>query len=74
MTLKQDNMLFLHNDNINNIHYKLRLNLCIYLLVFTHQWSQSMWLSVEKKNIMDDDTMLGLFWLVTFLIFFFGNL
>ncbi len=36
MTLKQGNMVVLHNDNINNIHYKLGLNIDI---LFNHQES-----------------------------------
>ncbi len=35
MTVKQGDMVFLHNDNINNIHYKLGLNIYIdsYIIV-----------------------------------------
>ncbi len=29
MTLKQDSMVVLNNDNINNMHYKLGLNIYI---------------------------------------------
>ncbi len=36
MTLKQGDMVVLHDDNINNIHYKLWLNIYIgsYIIVF----------------------------------------
>ncbi len=69
MTLKQGNMVVLHNDKINNIHYKLGLNIYIYILLFTHLTVESIHV-VEyfEKNILNDDTVAILeSWLVTFL-------
>ncbi len=75
--LKQGDMIVVHNDNINNIHYKSGLN--IYIGNYTI-WCYTSVDSIHVieyfgQNIMDDDTIAILKnWLVTFLISLFDNL
>ncbi len=85
MILKQRDMVVLHDDNINNIHYKLGLNIYIgsYIIALLISGTKKHYSSVKSihvveyfgKYIMNDDNMAILeSWLVTFLISFFGNL
>ncbi len=82
MPLKQVDIVFYimtllsYNDNIDNIHYKLGLNIYIgrYIIVLL-TIGVNPCVKYCQKSIINDDTMaIQESWLVSFLISFFGNL
>ncbi len=75
-TLKQGDMIVLYSDSINNIHYKLGLN--IYIGIYNICYSSLEAINVVEyfyKHIINHDSMDILeSWLVTFQISLFCNL
>ncbi len=69
MTQKQGDMIVLHNDNINNIHYKLGYIDSYTVVLFIR--GDILVVEYNKKNITNDETMNVLkSWIVNILFDF----